>query len=149
MTATWTHDGGTDANAGNNSANTTADVTAAAAPDVAAVSLANSPGSVKLRPQTTTVTLATVVENLGATPQTFDVDIYDTTSDPTHSTPIYSTTVISLATGQLTLSPAPTWNVNECMGLSLAVHTLTVVVETLPGEIVTANNESTATITFK
>jgi predicted CXXCH cytochrome family protein len=130
-----------------NSATTTSEVTSGVVHDVAAISVTPSPSVVKLKAQTTDVNIAMVVENLGSTPETFNVNLYDTTDDPGHTSAICTETATNLATGQTTLNCV--WSVNNGMGLSIGVHTLTAVADTVSGEVITANNSVTGTIEFK
>lgn len=134
LEAVATHDGGdggTDANAGNDSATTTATV---AIHDVA-VTTVTAPPSVD---QGTTASVDVDIANLsGGFSETFNVTLYDDTD---------TVTIGTLSSGALAASGTTTLNFSwNTTGASIATHTLRAVADTVAGESITANNTASTT----
>ncbi|MDH3230618.1 MAG: hypothetical protein OEN55_12580 [Alphaproteobacteria bacterium] len=134
LTATAAHDngdGGTDANSGNDSANTTSVVTVPTH-DVAVDSV-TAPDTT----QGNTVTVSVDVSNPGTFDETFNVTLFDDTEGGTVAVPTQSSGLLSSgATTTLNYDWTPT---------TLGTHTLRAVADTVPGETITANNTQTTT----
>lgn len=88
-------------------------------------------------------TVSVDIANLGTFSETFDVELYDNTDDPTHVSPIGTLSSSALApSGTTTLDFS--WNTT---GASLGSHTLEAIADTVPSETNTVNNSATTTST--
>ena len=147
LEAVATHDGGdggTDSNAGNNSATTTSDVTAGTVNDLAITAMFSSPAG----PTITTcgskldIIITLTVKNEGTvTEGPFNVTLASTLGDG----PFPSSQVTSLAAGAST-NVDWTWKFQK--GTTCGARTFTGTVDTVAGETDTADNTATLPITI-
>jgi hypothetical protein len=135
LTATAAHDdgdGGTDINAGNDSADTTSEVKVPTH-DVA-VDQVTAPDPTL---QGNTVTVSVDVSNQGTFDETFNVELFDDTEGGTVAVPIQSSGL---------LGPGETTTLNyDWTPTTLSTHSLRAVAATVTGETNTANNTQTTT----
>jgi hypothetical protein len=145
LTATAAHDpsdGGTDSNIGNDSANTTADVTAGPVNDVAVLSVTASPNPVG--PTTgggDDVTFTVIVQNQGTVAESVDVSV----ASDLEGGEVCSITGVNLAAG------ATSTNEFECIwrvrsNNNAGTHLITATAATVPGETDTADNSATTSL---